>query len=65
MEKELVEKISSLNITDSQESPNTAVNIREEYQYNTKISLGDAEYLDLLNLAMMILDKTKEILEEP
>jgi len=61
--KEDLEKVSALNITETQESPETAVSLREEYQYNTKLSLGDREYQELLELAKKILDQTKEILE--
>lgn len=59
-----LEKVSILNVSDTQESPNTAVSIREDYQYSTKVSLQNKEYQDLFQLAKMILDKTKEALEE-
>lgn len=57
------EKVTTLNITEAQESPETAVSIREEYQYSTKISLENKEYQELLELAKRILDKAKETLE--
>ena len=38
LKQDLIDKVSSLKITEAQESSNTAVNIREEYQYNTKLS---------------------------
>lgn len=63
IDPEDLEKVSSLNITESQESSETAVSIREEYQYSTKVSLENKEYQELLQLAMRILDKTKETLE--
>ena len=62
--KEDLERVSILNVSDTQESPNTAVSIREDYQYSTKVSLKNKEYQELLQLAKRILDKTKEILEE-
>ena len=56
-----LEKVGSLNVTETQESPKTAVGIRETYQYSTKVSLENKEYQELLQLAKRILDKTKEI----
>jgi len=41
----------------------TAISIRERYQYSPKISLGDAEYGKLLNLAKKIVYQTKELME--
>ena len=61
--QEDLEKVNTLNITETQESPDTAVSIREEYQYSTKVSLENKEYEELLQLAKRILDKTKETLE--
>ena len=61
--QEDLEKVSALNITETQESPETAVSIREDYQYSTKVSLENKEYQELLQLAKCILDKTKETLE--
>jgi len=63
LSQEDLEKVSALNITKTQESPETAVSIREDYQYNTKLSLENKEYQELLNLAKSILDKTKETLQ--
>ena len=61
--QEDLEKVSILNITGTQESPETAVSIREDYQYSTKVSLENKEYQELLQLAKRILDKTKETLQ--
>ncbi|MBI5872168.1 hypothetical protein HZB88_03720 [archaeon] len=61
--QEDLEKVSTLNITETQDSPETAVSIREDYQYSTKVSLKNKEYQELLQLAKRILDKTKETLE--
>ena len=58
-----LEKVTTLNITETQDSPETAVSIREDYQYSTKVSLENKEYQELLQLAKRILDKTKETLE--
>lgn len=58
-----LEKVNNLNITESQESSETAVSIREDYQYSTKVSLENKEYQKLLQLAKRILDETKETLE--
>ncbi|MBI4152351.1 HEPN domain-containing protein [Candidatus Woesearchaeota archaeon] len=61
--QEDLEKVSTFNITETQESPETAVSIRENYQYGTKLSLENKEYQELLQLAKRILDKTKETLQ--
>ncbi len=61
--QEDLERVTTLNITETQESPETAVSIREDYQYSTKVSLENKEYQDLLQLAKRVLDKTKETLE--
>ena len=58
--QEYLEKVSILNVRETQESPETAVSIREEYQYSTKVSLKSDEYQELLQLAKRILDKAKE-----
>ncbi len=63
LSQENLEKITTLNITETQESPETAVSIREDYQYSTKVSLENKEYQELLQLSKRILDKTKETLE--
>ena len=59
-----LKKVSSMSIIETQESPDSAISIREEYQYTTKVSLENKEYQELLQLAKRILDKTKEILTE-
>ncbi len=58
-----LEKVSSMSITETQESPDSAISLREDYQYSTKVSLENKEYQELLQLAKAILDKTKETLE--
>ena len=64
LDKEDLESVSSINITNAQEAPRTAISLREEYQYSTRVSLENKEYEELLHLAKRILDKTKEILSE-
>ena len=59
-----VEKVSSMSVTETQESPHSVVSIREESQYTTKVSLESTDYQELLHLAKRILDKTKETLEK-
>ncbi len=61
--KEDLEKVSRLNLAEAQHSSETAVTIREDYQYSTKVSLANNEYQELLELAKHILDQTKVILE--
>lgn len=63
LDREDLEKVSALDIKGTQESPETAVSLREEYQYSTKVSLENKEYQELLQLAKRIIDKTKEIVE--
>ena len=61
--REDLEKVSALEISETQESPATAVSIRESYQYSTKVSLEDKDYQELFELAKRIIDLTKETLE--
>lgn len=66
LEKEDINKISGLDVEEKQESPKakTAINVREEYQYTTELSLEDETLNELLDLSRKILDKTKTIIEE-
>ena len=57
---EELEKVSDLN----HDGMPTMVDIREEYQYATKLSLKDSTLQEMLELAKLILHKTKLILEE-
>jgi len=59
-----LERVSSMSLTEAQESPDSAISIREECQYTTKVTLEDKEYQQLLQLAKRILDKTKAIIVE-
>ncbi|MBI1969646.1 hypothetical protein HYS48_03035 [Candidatus Woesearchaeota archaeon] len=62
--KNELEKIRGLNIAGSRESLKTVVSIREEYQYSTKLSLEDETFVELLQLAKQILEKTKVLIED-
>lgn len=64
VKKKDMEKISSLDLEEKHEATETAVSIREEYQYTTKMSLEDKTLKELFDLASDILDKTKLIVEE-
>ena len=59
-DKNLLNKIASLNI---EEGEKTSVEIREQYQYGTNLSLKDNLYEELFELARNIISKTKEIIE--
>lgn len=58
-----LEKVSSMSDAMTQESPTSAISVREEYQYTPKVYLENNAYEQLLELAKRILDKTKTILE--
>ncbi len=62
LEKDLLDKVSSLDIEKSKEQ--TTVEVREQYQYGTNLSLKDDLYKELFELAKKIISKTKEIIEE-
>lgn len=61
-EKELLGKVSSLDIEKSKET--TSVGVREQYQYGTSLSIKDDLYKELFELAKEIISKTKIIIEE-
>ncbi len=58
-EEELLSKISSLDIKDTDEK--TIVEVREKYQYGTGLSIKDDLYKDLFELAKKVIEKTREI----
>lgn len=60
LEKDLLNKISSLDVEDEK----TSLEIREQYQYGTSLSIKDDVYKELFELAKKIISKTKEIVEE-
>lgn len=62
-DKLLIDKIISLNPRDLH-SEKTSVEIREEYQYGTKLSLRDDVYNELLDMAKKILLQAQVIIEE-
>ena len=59
-DKELLHKVSSLEKGEEQ----TTVEVREQYQYGTTITLKENLYNELLGLAKEIITRTKEIIEE-
>ena len=59
---ELLEKISSLNPSENTEHF-TSIEIREQYQYGTDLSLNENLYNELFSTAQEVLLKTKEIIE--
>lgn len=61
--KSEMEKISMLNVEEKQHSP-TVVELREEFQYGTKLSFEDKSLGELLKLSQTILYKTKIFLEK-
>jgi uncharacterized protein (UPF0332 family) len=62
--REEMGRINLFDIEEKYQYAETAVNIREDYQYSTKLSLKDELFKDILDLAKTILDKTKTIIEE-
>ena len=61
-EKELLDKISPLNMEGSREQ--TTIEVREQYQYGTSLTLKDNLYDEQLELAKKIIAKTKLVIEE-
>jgi len=51
-----------LNVEGRHDSP-SIVNIREEFQYGTGLTLKDEVFDDLFKLSRHILNKTKDIVE--
>ncbi len=60
-EKELLDRIASLDAGKTGEK--TSVELREQYQYGTSLSIGDDIYKELLELAKIIISRTKVIME--
>ena len=60
LDLEILKKISEL---DTSKNINTTINIREQYQNGTKLSLDDNTYKELVELAKQILSNTKVIIE--
>ena len=61
-DKKIIDKIATLKVKEHSEK--TTVDIREEYQYGTKLSIEDNLYEELFSLAKDIISKTKVIVEE-
>ena len=62
IEKELLNKIAYLDIEKTYEQ--TSVDIREQYQYGTSLSIKDDLYKELFELAKELISKAKVIIEE-
>lgn len=63
LKQETLDKIASLEIKDAAEKK-TTLEIREQYQYGTALSIKDDLYTELIKLAKETLTKTKKIIEE-
>lgn len=63
LDKKLLDKISVLDIQRDKEKHNSR-DIREEYQYGTKLSIDEDLYSELYELSIKILSETKEIIEK-
>ncbi len=61
-DKDLLEKISSFETENAEEQ--TTVEVREQYQYGTSLTLKDDLYNEQLELAKKVIAKTKLIIEE-
>jgi len=59
----LLERVSSLEFQKQKEA-STSTEIREKFQYGTKLSINEELYNELLELSQKILSKTKVIIEE-
>lgn len=62
LDRDLLDKISTLDVEKSKEQ--TTIEVREQYQYGTSLSLKDNLYDEQLELAKNIIAKTKLIIEE-
>ena len=59
--KDLLDKIASLDLKSEDK---TTVEIREQYQYGTSLSIKDDIYKELFELARKVISQTKIIIEE-
>ena len=62
LDKNLLDKIHSLDV--EQLTEKTSLEIREQYQYGTELSLKDNLYEELIELARKILSQIKVIIEK-
>lgn len=53
-----------IKINPDKEKTTTSTDVREEYQYGTKLSLDDKTYKELLELTQIILAEAKETVEK-
>ena len=60
LSKELIERIQSLDIGERQERVKI-IDIRESEQYGVNLSLDNKTFEEILEIAQIILDKTKEV----
>ncbi len=63
LEKELIDRIALLDSQKDKEN-STSIEIRENYQYGTKLSIEEKLYEELLALSQKVLSRAKEIIEE-
>lgn len=62
---ELLDKMAALDAGQAEQAEGkTSIEIREQYQYGTSLSLKDELYEELFELAKKVISKTKEIIEE-
>ncbi len=61
--KELLEQITELDVQKEKEGA-TSTEIREEYQYDTKLSVDEQLYSKLFRLATTVITHTKEIIQK-
>ena len=61
-EEELLNKISSLEIKETDKK--TTIELRKKYQYGTELSIKDDLYNYLFGLANKVIEKTREIIME-
>lgn len=61
-DRELLEKISSFEAKEP--GKHTSIDVREELQYGTKLSMEEGLYKNLFDLAKEVISETKNIVEE-
>lgn len=61
--KELLEQITELDVQKEKEEL-TSTEIREEYQYDTKLSVDESLYEKLFTLATIVIAHTREIIQK-
>jgi len=61
-DEEMLNRIASVEVEHN--NPKTSVEVREQYQYGTSLSIKDDIYNELFELAQQVISKAKEIIEE-